>query len=127
VQAGFNVPATVLVRQEETSHFNLSEADRATLGTPFVIKPSMGYGRKGVVLDATSESDLARSLQAAPDPCYLLQQKIQPRLIGEWPAYFRVYYVFGSIFCCWWNCFTDRYRMVTREEFERLGLSRLEA
>lgn len=127
VAAGFEVPHTLLVRREEAAAFRLSEEDRRALGTPFVIKPSMGYGRRGVIMDATGEADLLRSIQAGPDPCYLLQQKVIPRLIGGEPAYFRVYHVFGSLYSCWWNCFTDRYRVVTREEAALHGLGRLEA
>ena len=50
VAAGFNVPFTVIVPREQVNSFVLSEADRAALGTPFVVKPGMGYGRRGVIL-----------------------------------------------------------------------------
>ncbi len=123
--AGFRVPFTVIVAHEEAAGFALSEADRSALGTPFVIKPGMGYGKRGVVLDATSERDLERCMTAWPDANYLLQQKITPRNVNGEPAYFRVFSVFGSIWCCWWNCFTDRYRAVAPSEEAEFALAPL--
>ncbi len=120
---GFAVPHTILVPRESATQFKLSEADRAALGQPFVIKPSLGYGRRGVILDATSEADLARSMADWPDRCYLVQRRIVPRQLAGCPAYFRVFYVFGSLWFCWWNCYTDGYRVLTAEE---MALHKLE-
>lgn len=126
VGASFSVPFTITVPQSAVSTFQLSAEQRSALGVPFVIKPSHGYGRRGVILDAASEADLTRSVSAWPNPHYLLQRKIVPRTIGDVPAYWRVFFVFGSIWVCWWNCFTDRYREVTPAEFEQLGLKTIE-
>ena len=123
--AGFNVPPTIIVPREQAPTFQLSDADRALLGSPFVIKPSLGYGRRGLVLDATSERDLARSQAAWTDPHYLLQRRIQPRWLMGLPAYFRVYFVFGTTWICWWNCFTDHYRLVTETEMKEFALAPL--
>lgn len=120
--AGLNVPYTVIVPRAQSGNFKLSEAERAALGTPFVIKPSLGYGRQGVILDATSESDLGRSLSAWPDDHYLLQHRVVPRVINGEPAYFRGFFVFGTTWICWWNCYTDRYRLAEPGETEHLGL-----
>jgi hypothetical protein len=95
------------------------------LGAPFVIMPALGYGRNGVLLDATSEADLARSVAQWPDAHYLLQRRIVPRLLGGEPAYFRVYHVFGTLFHCWWNCFTDGYRELSLSELAARGLEPL--
>lgn len=125
--AGLRVPPTRVVSASEAEHFVLSETDRAMLGRPFVIKPALGYGKKGVLVDATQESDLARSRALWQDERYLLQRKIIPRSLGSDPAYFRVFHVFGDTFLCWWNCYTDRYRSVTAEEEQTHGLSALRA
>jgi hypothetical protein len=122
---GFNVPFTIAVPESAVSTFHLTPEQRQQLGTPFVIKPSHGYGRRGVVLDANSEADLTRSVSAWPNPSYLLQRKIAPKNIGDAPAYWRVFYVFGEIWTCWWNCYTDRYRPTTAGERETLQLSSL--
>ena len=126
VEAGIQVPATIIVPREQVAGFSLSEQDRVLLGSPFVIKPSLGYGRRGVVLDATDERDLARSAAAWPDGDYLLQRRIVPRTVQHSPAYFRVYFVFGSVWCSWWNCYTDRYRQATAAELAEFGLQPLE-
>lgn len=127
IAGGLAVPYTVVVPASEAATFRLSAADREALGQPFVIKPAMGYGRRGLVLDATSEADLARSVAAWPDENYLLQRKIVPLQSGDLPAYWRVYFVFGTVWISWWNCYTDQYRLTTVEERNRLGLERLEA
>lgn len=123
--AGLNTPFTVVVAAEDIGRFRLGPFERQDLGIPFVIKPSLGYGRRGVVLDATDEADLGRSAGAWPDRRYLLQRRITPRVLDGEPAYFRVYFVFGTVWCCWWNCYTDRYRIVRAEETERYGLKPL--
>src|SRR5437762_2039891 len=123
--AGFSLPFTLIVTHQQVGNLVLAEADRAALGAPFVIKPAMGYGRRGVILDAMSERDLARSVAAWPDRNYLLQRRIVPRAANGEPIYFRVFYVFGSVWCCWWNCFTDRYRLPTKAEEEQLALTPL--
>lgn len=124
-EAGFPVPHSVVVPRGHAGTFTLSERDRAGLGTPFVIKPAMGYGRRGVILDASGERDLDRSAAAWPDGDYLLQRRVVPRQDGGEPAYFRVFYVFGSVWCAWWNCFTDRYRLASPADEERLNLAAL--
>jgi hypothetical protein len=116
VAAGFQVPYSVVVPREQAATVQLTEADRLALGNPFLVKPSLGYGKRGVVLDATSERDLARSVAGWPDPNYLLQRRIVPRSLNGSPAYFRIFFVFGSVWCCWWNCYTDRYRRLTEAE-----------
>jgi hypothetical protein len=126
VQAGFNVPFTVIIPQTNSAAFQLTDEQKSQLGKPFVIKPSHGYGRRGVILDAQDESDLARSVTAWPNPSYLLQRKIAPRMLADRPAYWRVFFVFGELWICWWNCFTDKYSEVTSQDRQEFALSRLE-
>jgi hypothetical protein len=125
--AGIPVPPTLIVPRDRMADFRLTDADRARLGTPFIIKPAMGYGRRGVILDATGENDLARSVAVWPDTHYLLQQRIVPAQSNGDPAYFRVYHLFGTVWVCWWNCFTDRYRLISEAERATLPTGRLEA
>jgi hypothetical protein len=126
LEAGLILPYTVVVPREKIPEFSLSESDSAKLGQPFVIKPSLGYGKRGVVLDATRPGDLTRSLSEWPDPHYLMQQRIVPRMLGESPAYFRVFFVFGDVWYCWWNCYTDQYRLLRSDEMEKHALHPLE-
>jgi hypothetical protein len=124
---GFTLPHTVIVPREQIRTFTLTPEDRGQLGTPFVIKPSLGYGKGGVLLDAQSESDLNRSLMNWPDANYLLQKRIVPRMLEGKPAYFRVFYAFGSVWPCWWNCYTDRYSVLQPAEAQKHGLDRLQS
>ncbi len=124
---GFSLPYTIIVPRESIRTFTLTPEDRALLGSPFVIKPSLGYGKGGVVLDAQSESDLNRSLANWPGPNYLVQRRIVPRLLAGAPAYFRVFYAFGTVWPCWWNCYTDRYAILSPDEIEQHGLQRLKS
>lgn len=119
---GFTLPFTVIVPAEEVRSLALRPEDRVRLGTPFVVKPSLGYGRQGVILDAQSEADISRSASSWPDRNYLLQRRIVPCMLDGAPAYFRVFYAFSSVWCCWWNCYTDRYSALTAEEMDRYGL-----
>ncbi len=123
--AGFHVPFTVIVPRDEVAAVELSPLDRANLGTPFVIKPGLGYGKRGVILDATGRDDLLRSAAAWPETDYLLQRRVVPRTLDQDPAYFRLFHAFGQVWCCWWNCFTDRYRAVSDEEMRRHQLQPL--
>lgn len=126
VAAGIDVPFTLIVPAAEISSFQLTEEQLAQLGSPFVIKPAMGYGRKGVIIDATGPSDLARSAAAWPAGPYLMQRRIVPRDLEGSPAYFRVFFVFGAVFYSWWNCFNDRYRMLNPLEAQIYNLKPLE-
>ena len=122
---GLTLPYTVIVPREQIGSFALTPESREQLGTPFVIKPSLGYGKGGVLLDAQSESDLDRSLMNWPDANYLLQKRIVPRMLDDKPAYFRVFYAFGSVWPCWWNCYTDHYSMLQPAEAQQYGLEGL--
>jgi hypothetical protein len=126
VEAGIPVPFTVIAPRERPEGWRLSEEDRVALGSPFVIKPAMGYGRRGLVLDATSEADLEHSIARWKDEQYLFQRRIVPARRGDAPLYWRIYFVFGSVWLSWWNCENDNYRMVTSEERKELGLDRLQ-
>ena len=110
---GIHVPYTLFVQAKEIGRFRLTEEHRRALGSSFVIKPALGYGRQGVILDAVREEDLLRSYAAWPDGSYLLQQRIIPQRYGQRPAYFRVFYVFGSVWTCWWDCETHHYQLAS--------------
>jgi hypothetical protein len=124
--SGFNVPYTITVPQSAVATFQLTPEQRTALGEPFVIKPSHGYGRRGVLLDARGEQDLARSVSAWANPGYLLQKLVVPGRVGDRPAYWRVFHVFGEVRICWWNCFTDRYSELTEADATVVRVAELE-
>lgn len=124
--AGIHVPWTRVVPREHSADLELSPEERTALGSPFIIKPAMGYGRKGLVLDAVGESDLQRSVNAWPDGNYLLQRRIIPRVHNAEPVYFRAYFVFGNVWTCWWNCHNDRYRLLSDSDRAELPVAEIE-
>jgi len=126
LEAGIPVPFSIITTAQPSADWRLSDEERAALGSPFVIKPGMGYGRRGVVMDATGEADLARAVASWPDKHYLLQRLIVLRRQHGVPLYWRVYFVFGMVWLSWWNCDNDNYRLVTAEERETFGLGALE-
>ena len=126
IASGIHVPHTLFVAKDQLAQFKLSDAEREFLGNPFVIKPAMGYGRKGVIMDGKGEEDLKRSAEMWPDAHYLLQRRVVPKQLDGSPAYFRVFYAFESIWYTWWNCYTDKYRVVTPQEAITFGLKPLE-
>lgn len=119
------VPYTVVTEWQPHTTPILTADQRLALGNPFVIKPALGYGRRGVILDATGPDDIHRSAAEWTGRHYLFQRKITPRQLGSDPAYFRVFYVFGAIWLTWWNCYTDTYRLMTAEEETQYQLSPL--
>jgi hypothetical protein len=125
IEAGLHVPPSVIVPLERAADFRLTPEQAAMVGSPFVIKPNMGYGRRGVTLDAASEADLAKSVAVWKNSHYLLQKRITPRTLNGSLAYFRVYHVFGDVWICWWNCRTDEYRRVAEGELEEPFLEKL--
>jgi hypothetical protein len=126
VAAGILTPFTVVVPTTARGSFHLGDAERAALGSPFVIKPALGYGKRGVILDATGEADLERSAAQWTGGDFLFQRRIVPRAIGSEPAYFRAFFVFGTVWVCWWHHQTHRYRLVTWEERSQHGLEPVE-
>jgi hypothetical protein len=127
IGAGIHVPYTAIVPKSKLGEFRLTEVERQALGVPFVIKPSMGYGKRGLVMDATTESDMARSMATWPDEQYLFQRKIVPRQQADGPSYFRVYYIFGSVFKVWWNCYNDQYRLIAAGGISEAAAAELES
>jgi hypothetical protein len=73
------------------------------VGTPFVVKPACGGCGDGVVKDARTTQDIQKARQQFPHDRYLLQERIEPALIDERRAWFRVFFVFGQILPCWWD------------------------
>jgi hypothetical protein len=120
--AGLTVPYTIIL-----SPYNhepeIKITDLARLGRSFIIKPAMGSGGAGVVMGAETLADVLRVRRSQDDQKFLLQEKIEPALLGDQRAWFRVYYVLGHTFLTWWNDVTHLYRCVDPEEEKKFDLS----
>ena len=129
VRAKIPVPYTIVVRNWEPDDFVLTKEETKRLGTPFIIKPASGFGQKGVIKNANgSIAEIAQARHFNRGDDFLLQEKIEPSVINEKQAWFRVYFLFGEITPCWWNTEIGSYEHVTLREmynFRLLPLARI--
>jgi hypothetical protein len=119
VNAGIPVPHTVVIRNWDPSR-RLTMDEREKLSLPVVIKPATGYGQRGVriVRERLSLPEIAEALQYNPGDHFLLQEFVEPLTVEEKSAWFRVFYLFGELFPCWWNPQTGVYQHAMVREFE---------
>ena len=119
VNAGIPVPYTIVIRHWEPSR-NLTTQEKDNLGTPFVIKPALGYGQFGVKIITQKNilEDINQARQFNPGDNFLLQEFVQPLTLPGGPAWFRTYNLFGEIIPCWWNPETKEYNQVTLKEMD---------
>jgi len=126
--SGLPVPYTVVVRNWQPDDFELKKSELKKLGVPFIIKPAKGFGQHGVIKEATGDiKQIAEARHFSRGDNFLLQQKIEPVMLGDHMGWFRVYYLFGEIIPCFWNTQTGEYRHVTLREmyaFRLLPLAR---
>jgi len=102
----------------------LPELDLAPLGPHFFMKPVMGGGGEGVA-KLSSLEEITRTRLEFPEQKYILQANVEPRALDSRPAWFRVFYVGGEIWPCWWHPATHVYGILSTEEELRYGLGSL--
>lgn len=120
--AGINVPYTVVVRNWEPENFCLTKGELKRLRMPFIVKPANGFGQKGVVKDCRgSFSEILQARNYSRGDDFLLQKRINPIIIGDKKAWFRVYYLFGEIIPCWWDTDSGAYSHMTLNELNING------
>jgi len=124
---GIHVPFTIIISPySKRSDVELSLGDLARLGRPFIIKPANTTGGGiGVILGAETLKDVIESRQHHKNDKYLLQEKITPVQFHGRKAWFRVFYICGTVIPCWWNDETHTYKVITRPEVVGLGLQPL--
>ena len=124
ITAGLDTPYTIILAPyAEQPH--LSELDLSPLGDSFAIKPALGGGGQGVVLEATNRDQVHEARQLFPNDKYLVQAHVEPKLLEGRPAWFRVIYCVGEIFVSWWPPETHVYHPVTKDDVVRYGLGAL--
>lgn len=122
-------PFTVIIRNWEPTR-RLTEQEKQNLGFPFIIKPALGYGQKGVkvIKQRGSLKEIAEARRFNLGDNFLLQEFIEPLQLDGLPAWFRIYNLFGEIIPCWWHPQTHEYQQVTLKEmglYNLLPLARL--
>ncbi len=124
MQAGLQTPYTILlspfIEQPILPLLNITP-----LGANFVIKPAVGGGGEGVKMNASSLDDIQRARLEYPDQKYLAQENIIARHISGREAWFRIFYVGGACFPCWWNPTTHIYSVLTPDEETQFELTAL--
>lgn len=100
----------------------LPPIDLSPLGEQFVIKPASGGGGEGVIMRATSSEQVQQARIEFADQKYLLQAHIQPQELGGRKAWFRIYYVGGNIYPCWWDPETHIFAPLHADEELSFGL-----
>jgi glutathione synthase/RimK-type ligase-like ATP-grasp enzyme len=113
LRAQIPVPNTVILRSWEPVR-KLTEEERKQLGCPFIMKPALGYGQRGVKLitDFEDLDSIQEGRKFDPNDNYLLQEFIETYQLDRSPAWFRIFYIFGEVFPCWWHPATHVYRQV---------------
>ena len=117
---GIAVPYTIIISPyNRERQVELTLEQLARLGRPFIIKPANTTGGgTGVITGAETLRDVIDSRKHHRDDKYLLQEKVVPALCGGRRAWFRVFYVCGGIFPCWWDDLTHVYAEVAPEGAE---------
>ncbi|MBN1354632.1 MAG: hypothetical protein JW994_08210 [Candidatus Omnitrophica bacterium] len=114
---GVPVPYTVITKGAECLR-PLTDQERLGLGHFFVVKPALGYGRRGVKFTDYDNMQKAvnESLQAKMGDTLLIQEFIEPAHIGGRKGWFRIFYIFGEIIPCWWDPEKSTYHEVLMHE-----------
>jgi hypothetical protein len=124
INAGLHTPHTIVLPSYEEQPA-LLPIDLSLLGNRFAIKPAHGGGGAGVVVEATSWSEVLIARQEYTTDRYLLQAHIVPAQLDACAAWFRVLYCTGQVYPCWWDTRTHVYAPVTPADQDRYGLGSL--
>ncbi len=126
INAGIDVPYSVVVRHWQPSYFKLGNEEKGKLGIPFVIKPACGYAKEGVIEEAKgSINEIIRARKFDPNDSFILQEKVFPVELEGKRAWFRVFHLFDKVIPCFWDDTTCIYSHITESEFRRFHLEPL--
>lgn len=115
IDLGLHTPDTIILPSYEEQP-EVPSVDLKALGERFIIKPAHGGGGEGVVVEATSLSQVQGARQEYPSDKYLLQTYVTPIQLGSRGAWFRVFYCAEQIYICWWDTNTHVHISVTPAE-----------
>jgi hypothetical protein len=121
VKHNLPVPITRLVRAESPPE----DLDWGC-GKYLVLKPELSGGGEGVRIQEWCEDTLRSTMRSRPLETWLLQEHVEPAIIGGKRAWFRVYNMFGDIRICWWDNRTHIYDFLPESEVNAMGFNDLE-
>jgi len=127
ISQGILTPYTIILPPfEQNASLEGLDLDLSAVGHPFVIKPaSFTGGGMGVIKDSSSLEDIQRARQEFPLDKYLIQEKIEPKILDGRRFWFRVFFSWGLIQAAWWNDETHIYKELTRKEITNYNLQAL--
>ena len=124
MQAGLQTPYSIILAPYVAQPI-LPALNLVPLGPKFVLKPSLGGGGEGVVMNASTMEDICRARLEFPDQKYLVQEQLEAHVIAGRDAWFRSFYIGGTTIPCWWHPITHVYAILTAEEEREFGLAPL--
>jgi hypothetical protein len=125
-RAGLPLPPTVILPKGSPDR-ELTAAERDTIGDRCVIKPSAGFGNRGVVVGmAPTAANIAQARDFNRDDDWLVQRMITWTRFPnpDRPAYLRAYNLLGHRSLMWWakEGDTDRYDLLSWDDLRRFHL-----
>lgn len=126
MEAGVQTPYTIILAPFVAEPL-LPPLNLAPLGSRFVLKPAVGGGGEGVILNASSLDDIRRARLEFPEQKYLIEEQIEARVLAGREAWFRIFFVAGRTIPCWWHPITHAYAVLTPEQEAQFELSPLQS
>ena len=128
LDSGIKTPNTIIVKpHDKLKKIKITKDDIKKVGIPFIIKPSFySGGGEGVVTNGKSIKDIEIERIKNADDCYLVQQKIYPKLIDGHRAWVRTLWAFGKPFHLVWNDQTHIYANDSQKYLKYLDVYKLD-
>jgi hypothetical protein len=124
MQAGLQTPHSIILAPFVAQPI-LPALNLAPLGSRFVLKPAVGGGGEGVIVNASSLDDIRRARLDFPEQKYLAQEFIEAQVMAGREAWFRIFFVGGRTIPCWWHPISHVYAILTPEQEVSFGLTPL--
>ena len=124
ISSGVHTPYTIILPPFVEQPI-IPPLDLAPLAGSFAIKPALGGGGQGVVLEASTEEQVLQARQRFPADKYLVQAHVEPLQLRGRPAWFRVIYCVGQLYVSWWPPDTHIYDPVSKQDVIELELGEL--
>jgi len=124
ISRGLYTPHTLILPPQQ-EYPDLPALDLALLGGSFAIKPAVGGGGWGVVLEATTAQQVQAARCEYPAEKVLLQAHVAPAVLDGRPAWFRVLVCRDAVYPCWWDMHTHEYTRLAAADSARLQLAEL--
>jgi hypothetical protein len=119
IRSGIDTPYTIPIPSWKRAPHLTAPAGLWRLGVPFSAKPDLGGGGWEVVTDASLWEHVQEMRRRIVEHDLILQELVEPVVLGGKRAWFRVLYACGAAVPCWWDDHTHFFGDIVSEE-ERL-------